>query len=304
MLTAGVAALVVLAAVLLQGAGSSVIGNVVTPESSVFTVFAAFGAAALIGMASRLRGGTVTTRAPGRYVLLVNLYSAGAFTLFYLSTTLTVPTAASVVETSMAPMVLGALAVRGRTASRTVLPVLLNAASVAWVLWLVAQQDGFGPRTVAGVAAAVCAGLCALGVLTTSRRLGEIGCDTSYINSIRFHGCWLAGGALFALDIGSRPVEWGELAVAGLLAVPCITVPIVALQYGITRAPVATSAALVSLLPVVVFVVDAIVFRRVDAAMLGPVLCILAAAYLGLRKPSAPSRPPQSRPLENAVTAD
>ncbi|GAB78973.1 hypothetical protein SAMN05421595_0189 [Austwickia chelonae] len=306
--------LVVVTAVILQGVGASFVGNTISPKMSAFTVFVAFAVAEMLGAASRLGTLQPKHQATFRNICLINVYTAGAFVLLYLSMTLTLPTAASVVETAVAPVLFG-LSSRGR---RSALPsVSLYLIAVAVVAFLVLSASTGSPfRTAAGLLVAAGAGLCALGVIRVGRRLGKQGCSTWYINSIRFHGCWVAAAALFALSPGENPPSGADLATIVAVALIGITAPVVLFQYGITRTPVRTTAFVVSVLPAVVFCTDLFVFGVADPLVAVPLACVLAAAWLGIRKtepaaaeedtPQPPTGSEQSRPAtaEGAEDAD
>lgn len=75
--------LVVLTAVVLQGVGASFVGNTISPKMSAFAVFVAFAVAEMLGAASRLGSLQPKHQASFRNICLINIYTAGAFVLFY-----------------------------------------------------------------------------------------------------------------------------------------------------------------------------------------------------------------------------
>ncbi|MGJ0120440.1 hypothetical protein ACQ7HM_14650 [Williamsia sp. MIQD14] len=289
-------ATVVLAAVVGQGVGNSVVGNSVTPRLSVCVVFIAFALAAIVGCITRACGQSSTGRASRRDVFLINVYSAGAFGLFYVSTTMALPTAMTVVETSMAPVVLGLMALsRTRTGRRrhSALAAYVIAVGSAMVVAVVA--DSHRGDAILGCTMAAIAGGCALGVLTTTTRMTRHGATTAYVNSVRFHGCWATAAALLVARPGGVPTDLHAGVALVLTSALCVTVPIVALQYGIARAPIHVSAGLISALPAVVLATDA-GFGAADILATGPVAAATVASVLATRAQLRTRREEPGRP--------
>ncbi|NWO17702.1 MAG: hypothetical protein HLX46_12975 [Corynebacterium sp.] len=130
--TAG--ALIIAVAVLWQGIGTAVVGHRVEAELSTFTTFATFFIAAIIssaGFAMRKAGkssalGLLKSARGIKIALALNLFTAGTFCLFYVSATLIPPTAASVIETGIGPLVVALfVAFAARRFSKSLIPPLV-----------------------------------------------------------------------------------------------------------------------------------------------------------------------------------
>lgn len=129
----------VLVAVLAQGIGTSVVGNLVPARLSVFVTFSAFVAAATLTTLWWYLQPAPTAPIPLRQAVLVNVYSAGVFLLFLAAAMRIVPSAASVIETCMAPVALavaGWARARRWTLSTTAALICLTAATWMSVLVL------------------------------------------------------------------------------------------------------------------------------------------------------------------------
>lgn len=257
---------IVTVAVLWQGLGTSVVGAVTAPELATFTTFVAFLAAAVIAAAAAHRArraqrspsSIVTPGLSAREVVVLNVVTAGAFSAFYIAAALVPPTVASVVETGVGPFAVGfmlLLARRPAPGMRQASLVLAIAAAVAWT-----GMRSFGNDTghdVLGLSLSVLAGGCAAAVLLTSSSLARRGTTALQISVVRFHLAWILTGALgvpAALQLS--PDRTGEIGTALLVGVTCIALPILLLQWGITLAPPATSALILTTLPAVVLVGD------------------------------------------------
>ena len=141
---------VVAVAVIWQGVGSSVVGNTTVPRLAPAVIAVAFLGAAAVGLVARARGPRITQRASPVDVCALNAYSAGAFVLFYLSTTMALPTAASVIETSMAPVILGSAQLRSGSRSRREVGALCAyLAAVLMSILIVTADRGTGPGAAA-----------------------------------------------------------------------------------------------------------------------------------------------------------
>jgi len=175
--------LIVLAAVVWQGLGTSWVGATVPPRLSTFTTAAAFFIAAVVAGLSYLTRNRKHGRAAHpmtvREILQVNAVTTGAFGAFYVAATLIPPTAASVLETGIGPFVVAV--VMGLTAGNvgrrlrqpaTVLAVCLVVTGIALT---VLPTHSSGGMVALGIGLTVLAGSCAVGVLLTSHALSSRG---------------------------------------------------------------------------------------------------------------------------------
>ncbi|KNX38725.1 hypothetical protein [Luteipulveratus halotolerans] len=271
-------------AVVGQGVGTSVVGHEVSTAQSDTVVFLAFATAAIAALSA-----AVASRAPLMVVTVpdiirLNVFSAGAFALFYVAATMTLPSAASVIETATAPVLVVAAGLVRRTdgvaVRHRVIAAALNGIACVWAVVIAVRASTGSGQSWLPPLLALAAGACALGVLTTTRRLVQSGTPTTVVNAWRFHGCWLASGIAVLL---SPDDQGGSLALWQLLALGfcCITVPIVLLQYGIGRAEVMASASVIAVLPGIVLLTD-VAYGAVDLLVLGPVVLAVMAAGVSL----------------------
>lgn len=141
-------AVIVVIAVLWQGIGTAIVGVSVAPQLSTFTTFTTFTAFLIAAIISTIGYLVVRNKRqrslnvddselaeqsvgahgsrPSQAVKIavgLNLFTAGAFCLFYISTTLIQPTAASVIETGIGPFVVAVVvAVAAKRFNATLVP--------------------------------------------------------------------------------------------------------------------------------------------------------------------------------------
>ncbi|WP_026820846.1 hypothetical protein [Arthrobacter castelli] len=274
--------LIVLTAVIWQGVGTAVVGLTVGPSESTVVTFAAFATAALISAAARLttRGIGDKSTAPKmswREVLLLNLVTVGAFGTFYVAATLVPPTAASVTEFSIAPLLVALLS--GAPRRQFIQPILiLTIAAIIVTLTISGTTAEPGP-TSAGIALAVVAGAGAAGVLLTSRHLTQRGFSALQIAVSRFHLTW-ALTAMLAIPtiLGSDPQDLMSTAAIGVL---CIGLPILLLQWGITICPPLPAALLLTMVPAVVWFSESAFTLSWSPGHVPAMCALVAVAVLG-----------------------
>lgn len=271
--TAG--ALIIAVAVLWQGVGTAVVGHRVEAELSTFTTFAAFFIAAVIssaGFAMRKSGkssalGLLKSARGIKIALALNLFTAGAFCLFYVSATLIPPTAASVIETGIGPLVVAVfVAFAARRFSKSLIPplVIVGLALGYFFLGDVVASSGI----VVGFVLAIAAGMSAVGVLYSSQWASQLGLDVISIAAIRFHLAWILSGVVAFLTIDMTSFSQGEITSTVVLSMLCITFPILLLQWGIILASPFVAALIIAALPAVVMVTEILLGASVNPIQL------------------------------------
>lgn len=267
----GLGALVVALAVLWQGIGTGVVGHVVAPEHSVLTTATAFLVAAVVGVAGwqldglrrggRPRAAPLLARIGLRDLLLVNGVTAGAFGLFYIAATLIAPTAASVLEVGIGPVVVLLVtwrAVRHRAAAwiHPLLVLALSGATATLILVEASRAGGDAGRLLLGTLLCLAAGVCAVGVLLVSKTMASRGILAWEISAVRFHLVWVLGLALTVPGAVETGLSAGELSGIVLVGAAAIAGPILLLQWGVTLAKTLHAALLLACLPAVVLAAD------------------------------------------------
>lgn len=274
-------AVIVAVAVIWQGIGTAVVGMQVAPELSTFTTFSAFLIAAVLStigfLAVKQRnssattgnevGAQSTTRSQRiKSALALNLFSAGAFCLFYISATMIQPTAASVIETGIGPFVVAVLlALTAKRFNSTLIPTFAIVA-LAFAFFFIGDVSATR-ETYAGVLLAIGAGVSAVGVLYSSRWASSQGLGVLTIAAIRFHLAWILSGivALVSVDFTQLQDNVGQLIALSTL---CITLPILLLQWGVILAPPFISALILATLPAVVMATETLLGTTVNPVQL------------------------------------
>lgn len=280
-------AVIVAAAVIWQGIGTAVVGNTVAPELSTFTTFSAFLTAAILAnLIFFLRETTVPIatkagqwRANFRVVAALNLFSAGAFCLFYISATMIQPTAASVIETGIGPLVVAIIA---SLASKRLTGSLIPAAIIvvlAFAFFFLGNDELSG-MTLLGLALATAAGFSAVGVLYSSQSASKRGLGVMSIAAIRFHLAWIISGLVAFMTMDAETVQAESLIPAVVLSALCITFPILLLQWGVILAPPFVSALILAILPAVVMGTEMAFGMRITA-MQFTLLSVIVVITLG-----------------------
>lgn len=266
---------IIAVAVLWQGVGTAVVGHRVEAELSTFTTFAAFFIAAIIssaGFAMRKSGkssalGLLKSARGIKIALALNLFTAGAFCLFYVSATLIPPTAASVIETSIGPLVVAVfVAFAARRLNKSLIPPLVIVVLALGYFFLGDVDASSG--TVVGFLLAIAAGMSAVGVLYSSQWASQLGLDVISIAAIRFHLAWILSGLVAFSTIDMTSFSQGEITSTVLLSVLCITFPILLLQWGIILAPPFVAALIIAALPAVVMVTEILLGASVNPIQL------------------------------------
>lgn len=266
---------IIAVAVLWQGVGTAVVGHRVEAELSTFTTFAAFFIAAIIssaGFAMRKSGkssalGLLKSARGIKIALALNLFTAGAFCLFYVSATLIPPTAASVIETSIGPLVVAVfVAFAARRLNKSLIPPLVIVVLALGYFFLGDVDASSG--TVAGFVLSIAAGMSAVGVLYSSQWASQLGLDVISIAAIRFHLAWILSGVVAFSTIDMTSFSQGEITSTVLLSVLCITFPILLLQWGIILAPPFVAALIIAALPAVVMVTEILLGASVNPIQL------------------------------------
>ncbi|MEZ2371411.1 EamA family transporter [Arthrobacter sp. RCC_34] len=291
--SASAGAAVVAVAVIWQGIGTALVSHTISPALGTYSTFTAFLLAALIGVIAKVTSAKRTPSGAGEAlrmsraeVIVLNLVTAGAFACFYVAATLIPATAASVIETGLGPIAV-AMALLGTTRKpRTLLHptiVLLAAAAVAVAVFGVATVDP--GLKIAGILLSTIAGACAAGVLLISRRLAGRGIDALSISAARFHLAWVLCGAIALPTIIDTHQRLETLIGAAGISVIGISLPILLLQWGITKAKPLASAFIISALPAIVLAADTLLgapLTPMIACTMGILVLVLLA---GLRQP-------------------
>lgn len=281
-------------AVLWQGIGTALVGAKVPPQLSTFATFAAFFIAAAVSMAAYLVFSHRRTKGANdakpvmkiSTIASLNLYTAGAFCLFYVSTTLMQPTAASVIETGVGPFIIALIiAFNARAISGSLIPATAVLA-LALAFFFLGNHNS-SAHSFLGFALAVGAGVSAVGVLYSSRNATKYGHSVFAIAAARFHLAWIASGLVTFFTVEKSDLE-GSIVSIIVLSATCITLPVLLLQWGITLAPPFTSALIIAALPAVVLATEIALGSKADQTqlvLLTLIVCITAGqTLLGARR--------------------
>ncbi|MDN5903686.1 EamA family transporter [Corynebacterium casei] len=270
-------AVIVAVAVIWQGIGTAVVGMRVAPDLSTFTTFSAFLIAAVLSTIGYfavkhrkqnanservVEAPSATKSQRVKSALALNLFSAGAFCLFYISATMIQPTAASVIETGVGPFVVAVLlALTAKRFNSTLIPTFAIVA-LAFAFFFIGDVSATS-ETYAGVLLAVGAGISAVGVLYSSRWASSQGLGVLTIAAIRFHLAWILSGivAITSVDFTELQGNIGQLIILSTL---CITLPILLLQWGVVLAPPFISALILATLPAVVMATETLLGSTIN----------------------------------------
>lgn len=285
-------ALIVALAVLWQGAGTGVVGHVITPQLATFTTATAFATAALVGVTAWMRRRrssagmapdlkALVSKVGAKQLVTLNVVTGGAFGLFYIAATLVPPTAASVLEVGIGPAVVIAATPYGRQRlGAWFFPVVTLALAVVTALLAIrASESGIGPALL-GSGLSSLAGACAAAVLLTSRKLADAGLNVWEISAVRFHLVWVLGFALAAPAMWYDPVSPAEVLAAIFVGVFAIAGPILLLQWGVTMADPLRAALILAALPAVVLGTDVLLGATFPAPVMIGVLAIVSVSLL------------------------
>lgn|GEM_PF-1459378 len=297
--TATAGAAIVAVAVIWQGIGTALVSHTISPALGTFSTFTAFLLAAGIGVVAKAVTTRQTTAAAGpaprmsrSEILVLNLVTAGAFACFYVAATLVPATAASVIETGLGPIAVALAMLSGTNKTRALLHptiVLLAAGAVAVSVFAVATVEP--ALRITGILLSTIAGACAAGVLLISRRLAGRGIDALSISAARFHLAWILCGVIALPTVLDAHQSVQALLGAAGISVISISLPILLLQWGITKAKPLASAFIISALPAVVLTADTFLGAALTptiAVTMGILVIVLVA---GLRSPRSPRAP-------------
>ncbi|WP_233189941.1 EamA family transporter [Corynebacterium sp. J010B-136] len=202
-----------------------------------------------------------------KIALALNLFTAGAFCLFYVSATLIPPTAASVIETGIGPLVVAVfVAFAAQRFSKSLIPPLVIVVLALGYFFLGDVDASSG--TVVGFLLAIAAGMSAVGVLYSSQWASQLGLDVISIAAIRFHLAWILSGVVAFSTIDMTSFSQGEITSTVALSVLCITFPILLLQWGIILAPPFVAALIIAALPAVVMITEILLGASINPIQL------------------------------------
>lgn len=287
--------LIVAIAVIWQGVGTSLVGKLVDPSRSTFLTFSAFLAAAGISLLAYLFTRKKNSAAPRsalsrKTALSLNIFTAGAFCLFYISATMVPPAAASVIETGVGPLIVAfimVIAVKNTSGLKTLFaPVLV----VFLAAIFVALQDiRYNAVTIAGILLAILAGSSAVGVLYSSQAAVREGASVLQVAAIRFHLAWVVSGIIVVFT-AQNSLAGGNIFQNVGLSVVCVTLPILLLQWGITIASPLASSLVIAWLPAIVLGTDVLLGASVtfsQVVILFAIVCVSIAPVLLSKKVQA-----------------
>lgn len=284
--------LIVAVAVIWQGIGTSIVGKLVDPSHSTFLTFSAFLTAAGISLLTYLftRKRNSSTPRPWmswKTALSLNVFTAGAFCLFYISATMVPPAAASVIETGIGPLIVALIMVK-MAKNATALKTLLTPVLVVLLAFIfVALQDiHYDPLTTVGILLAVLAGSSAVGVLYSSQAAVREGAGVLQIAATRFHLAWVVSGIIVFFTAQNSLSDSDFFQNIGL-SILCVTLPILLLQWGITLASPLASSLVIAWLPAIVLGTDVLLGVTItfsQVIVLFAIVCVSIAPVLFSKK--------------------
>ncbi|MEV4442783.1 hypothetical protein AB0K09_27975 [Streptomyces sp. NPDC049577] len=296
--------------VLLQAGCFGYLSGRLTPSGSLLLSCAGFALSALVfnglrlvrrGRASGARANPADRRRVRRLLWLMNAVTALTFLSFYVALAWIPATLASGVETAIGPLALAVLAVvlgvGDRPTPRAWGWAVALAAVGGALAWRLTGGDGVGRSAVAGLALVAVAGAGASGLALVSKALGELGADPVTVTAHRFHLTYLGAGALFLVQ-GASPHDSGvALALLPPVGAAAVTVPLFVLQVGLQRARPMVAMTILTTLPGLTYLSEALWGGGVDAAGLAltALLVLLAVVSAAAGRPRAQhaARPPK-----------
>lgn len=283
---------IVAIAIVWQGIGTAFIGRNVLPAHSTFITFIAFLAAAIIPL------GIMSARVLARYphsprehktllvslisLIWLNLYTAGAFCIFYIAATLVAPSVASVVETGVGPALVAAIMFvqKEGTAKKMVTPLIIIALTI---LFVAGSTSAAHKHAVLGLVLSAVAGSCAVGVLYSTRRAVRERAGALHIAASRFHAAWIISGIIVLLN-HTNSIPHGSILDSLLIALVCVTAPILLLQWGITMVHPLISSLIIAWLPAIVMVSEIMMGGNISYFQIIVLLIIILFSVIPILK--------------------
>lgn len=272
------------------------IGQWVPTRLATLTTFFAFFFATIVSL-TIVRVRTVADRSAARplplgLAILLNLATAGAFVSFYLAVTMIPATAATVTDVGIGPVlvVLVLFFQRQVTSRSLVQPVLVFSAAVCVVIVILSEVEealpaelyGDGLSVFLGLLLSLLAGICAVGVLFLSKHLAARNYDSLQVASVRFYLAWPLCGMLAFVDLSRNPTDLSDILHSAVLAVLCITVPILLLQAGVMIASPLLSSLALALLPAVVLAAEIALGLQVSFLLVATVALMVLLSLAGV----------------------
>ncbi len=219
--------------------------------------------------------------------LSLNVFTAGAFCLFYISATMVPPAAASVIETGVGPLIVALILVK-MAKNTTTLKALFTPVLVILLafIFVVIQDIQYETVTVVGILLAVLAGSSAVGVLYSSRAAVREGENVLQIAATRFHLAWVVSGIIIFFTAQDALLGSDFFQNIGL-SILCVTLPILLLQWGITIASPLASSLVIAWLPAIVLGTDVLLGATVtfsQVVVLFSIVCVSIAPVLFSKK--------------------
>ncbi|WP_037603362.1 hypothetical protein [Streptacidiphilus rugosus] len=229
----------------------------------------------------------------------MNLATAVTFLGFYLSLAWVPAALASSVQSGVGPLAVICIGLAAKekapARSRTAYAAVLLALSLAVAVLLDGRVASLSPAALAGTVLVAVSGASAALLARLSRRLGRAGADPTWVMAHRFHLTYLcAGGVLLVRGTGGKLVAGHiPLPVMAVVALAAVALPLLLLQIGLQRADPLAAMVLLSMLPGLVYLTQAVLgggFRPAPAVLIGALVLVAALAA----RPPRPAGPPEA----------
>lgn len=288
------------------------VGKLVQNVPALTVAFWTFLIAALFFVATKLpqaKALLARVRANGRRVLMLNLFSAGAWLTYYVGLQFIEPAIFMAVVFAIGPLLTVGMWQKlrpnqpphaaERTASVGILAsVLFLGATV--MTGKSAMSATFG-HALFGLLCAVLGGMCVVGVTIFSKRTAEAGFDAKGVVAIRF---WLFIALCLGISLVTAPAS--SLVLPARLYVPIlilsmagVILPSFVVQLGVARSEPITVALLFATTPAISYLIQLLDHRLVPSvlSLIGVLACVGFTAYgtwarLGKKAAPAPAPAP------------
>lgn len=301
--------LIVAAAVFGQGVGTAFIGYLVAPTEAPFVALIANVFCMLVPVIylcfRREHRRAPRTKQTFALIIGINVSTAAAFILYYIAVTLISPSASTVLEAGIGPLVLlvaGAVGIGSRAsvfqAAITIALTLIVAGTAMYLLFFDAEMND--SEQWLGAAFSVAAGIGSVSSVLLSRSLARRGLSPMVINAYRFPLAILASALLCFVPASVTTQPWlnHENYVLALVA---IALPILALQFGIGHLAPIKSALFLSTLPATVFITETLLTQSIDVPLLVMSFLIVTVSVGGVLIQSRWILPRRARDARNEL---
>lgn len=268
--------IIVAAAVFGQGVGTAFIGYLVVPTEAPFVALIANVFCMLVPVIylciRRERRRVPRTKQTFALIVGINISTAAAFVLYYIAVTLISPSASTVIEAGIGPLVLlvaGAVGIGSRIpvfqAVITIALSVIVAGTAIYLLFFDAERND--SEQWVGAAFSVAAGIGSVSSVLLSRSLARRGLSPMEINAYRFPLAILASALLCFVPASVTTQPWFNHE-NYVLALVAIALPILGLQFGISHLAPIKSALFLSTLPAIVFTTETLLTQSIDVPLL------------------------------------